>query len=274
MPRGAVTRGFLRTYARYLGLDVDAILSLHAQESGDREDEVPIAEPGKPRLVDYRPLEVDLAEPRSPSGGWVRWLVALLIVAVLAAAGWWFLSRSPGWSPMAAFGPQTTSTATETATPWVVTATPQKEIAATPEPPTPTSDLLLLPTPTVPPTITPTPRPTDTPEAVARIAMDMRVDQRAWVRVDVDGNIEQEGVLEAGETRQWAAQQSISVRTGNAGGVNLTLNGEDLGLMGEIGQVAERSWVVDQGQVTEATPAGTETPTSTPTPTPAGTPAG
>lgn len=266
LPRGAVTRGFLRSYARHLGLDVDAILSLYTQESGDTEDEVPIAEPGKPRLVDYRPLEVNLAEPRSSSGAWVRWLAAFLIVALLAAVSWWFLNRGPGWAPLAAFGPRPTSTVTQTATVWVVTATPRKEMA-TPELPTPTSDLLLLPTPTVPPTITPTPRPTDTPETVASIAMDIRIVQRAWIRVVVDGNIEQDGVLEAGETRQWQAQQSISVRTGNAGGVNLTLNSEDLGLMGKIGQVVERSWVVDQGQVTEATPAGTETSTLTPTPT-------
>jgi len=141
-------------------------------------------------------------------------------------------------------------------------------------PPTPTSDLLPLPTPTVPPTITPTPRPTATPEVVASIiVLDMSIPQRAWVRVVVDGQIVEESTLETGTTRSWEANDSISVRTGNGGGVNLTLNGEDLGPMGKVGQVVERTWIVDQGQVTEAmtgTPTPTLVPTFTPTPTPAG----
>ena len=35
LPRGAVARGFLRTYAAYLGLDAQAALNLYTDESGD-----------------------------------------------------------------------------------------------------------------------------------------------------------------------------------------------------------------------------------------------
>ena len=55
LPRGAVARGFLRTYATYLGLDADDALQRYSQESGDTDEQTPIAEVGKPRLVDYRP---------------------------------------------------------------------------------------------------------------------------------------------------------------------------------------------------------------------------
>jgi len=123
----------------------------------------------------------------------------------------------------------------------------------------------------VPPTITPTPRPTATPEVVARIALDLETTQRAWVRVVADGAVAEEGMLEPGETRSWEADNSIQVRTGNAGGILLALNGEDLGPMGGVGQVVERTWIVGEGGVAEATP-GTEVPLPTPagTPTPAG----
>jgi cytoskeletal protein RodZ len=272
LPRGAVARGFLRSYADYLGLDAEQVLQLYAQESGDTGSEVPIAEPGKPRYVDYRPLEVELHD-KKPAPGWLRWIVALLVVVVLAAAGWWFLGRelATGWSSLAFWAePTSTPTPTNTPTPWIVTATPPPATTAELVLSTPTSDLLLLPTPTVPATISPTPLPTDTPEIVAEIALSMTVSQRAWVRVDVDGEVVQEGILEQGENRFWNAVESIVVRTGNAGGVNLTLNGEDLGPLGDIGQVVERAWVVEQGQVSETQP---ETPTTTATPTSAGTPA-
>jgi len=271
LPRGAVARGFLRSYADYLGLDAEEVLQLYAQESGDTESEVPIAEPGKPRYVDYRPLEVELHDSRPALGG-LRWIVALLVVVVLAAVGWWFLGRgwATGWSSLAFWAePTSTPTATVTPTPWIVTATPSPVPTALPVLATPTSDLLLLPTPTVPATITPTHLPTATPEIVAEIAMTMTVNQRAWVRVDVDGEVVQEGILEQGENRFWNAGESVVLRTGNAGGVNLILNGEDLGPMGDIGQVVERAWVVEQGQVAETQP---ETPTTTATPTPVTTP--
>ena len=274
LPRGAVARGFLRTYATFLGLDADEMLRRYGEESGDAGYEVAIAEPGKPRLVDYRPLEVTLSEPVSGSSWW-PWVVAALVVVAAGALIWWLVSRNELSRFLTAFGPASiaapSATSTQTATAWVVTATPQpeREIVL----PTPTSDLLLLPTPTVPSTITPTPRPTETPEVVTQIDMQMRITQRAWVRVTVDGEVAQEGTLESGDVKDYQAEQSITIRTGNGGGVSLTLNDEDLGPMGDVGKVVERTWVVDQGEITEqapGTPAVTPSPQPTQTPTPAG----
>jgi cytoskeleton protein RodZ len=285
LPRGAVARGFLRTYAAYLGLDVQAVLSLYTEESGDAGDGTFVAEPGKPRLVDYRPLEVELIDA-VPDNRWVPWVVALLLVVALAAGAWWFLSRNPGWNPLASLGPPpaATATATRTATAWIVTATPAATITLpVPEAstageavvPAATSDILPLPTPTVPATPQPTPRPTATPEVVgSAIAAEVRALQRAWVRVVVDGAVAEEGFLAPNDVRTWEAAQSILIRTGNGGGVNLTLNGEDLGAMGNVGQVVERSWVVgDTGEVIEGsntTPGAPARPAVTATTTPAG----
>lgn len=268
LPRGTVARGFLRTYATHLGLDANAMLAQYVAESGDAGEDTPIAEPGKPRLADYRPLEVELMDER-PAAPWWPWLAALTIIAALAAAGWWFLSRNPGWNPLQAFGPAptATATATPTATRWVVTATPQPTRTPTVPLPTPTSGLLTLPTPTVPASPTPTPRPTVTPEVVARISLELRTTQRSWLRVIVDGQTPEEGMLDANQSRTWDANESIFVRTGNAGGVIFILNGEELGTLGAVNEVVERAWVVDQGQIRETTGA---IPQPTPTPTPAG----
>lgn len=280
LPRGAVARGFLRTYAAYLGLDAQAALNLYTDESGDVGDDTPIAEPGKPRLVDYRPLEVELIDATADNR-WTPWLIALLVVAALAAGAWWFLSRNPGWNPLASLGPAPapSATPTHTATAWIVTATPRATVTLPlPEPtdagavvaPAATSDILPLPTPTVPPSPTPTPRPSPTPEAVANaIQVEALALQRAWVRVQVDGQVIEEGFLNANDARTWDATQSFFIRTGNGGGVSLTLNGEDLGPMGSVGQVVDRSWVVaDTGEVIDT--GGTPAPAPAPTTTPAG----
>lgn len=277
LPQGAVARGFLRTYAAYLGLDTQAALNLYADESGDRGDAVLMAEPGKPRYVDYRPLEVELIEPISPANWWMPWVIAGLVVLALGVGAWWFLSRNPGWNPLASIAPPppATATPTNTATAWVVTATPQATITApAPEAMTTsdilavaTSDILPLPTPTVPASPTPTPRPTATPEIVASgIALEANATQRSWVRVVVDGAVAEEGFLAAGDQRVWEAAQSVVIRTGNGGGVNLILNGEDLGPMGNVGEVVERSWVAaDTGEVVEGGSITPTAPTATPT---------
>lgn len=279
LPRGTIARGFLRTYAAYLGLDVDTALKLYADESGDAGIDMAIAEPGKPRLVDYRPLEVTLDEGQ-PSKSWWPWVIAFFLVLALAAGSWWLLNRDSfswdwDWGMLRAFGPapSATATSTATATPWIVTATPKPTETPTQVLPTPTSGLLILPTPTVPPSPVPTPRPTATPEVVARITLEVRTTQRSWLRVIVDGQIVEEGVLEAGQTRVWDADQSVFIRTGNAGGVVLILNGEELGPMGGIGQVVERAWIIEDDQITETEAGPTFPPTPVPataTPTPAG----
>jgi cytoskeleton protein RodZ len=270
LPRGATARGFLRTYAAYLGLDTSATLHLYAQETGDALADVPIAEPGKPRLIDYRPLEVELLND-TPGFRWWPWVLAFVIVAAAGAAVWFMLSRNPGWNPLSAILPPPTATATSTstATPWVVTATPRATQTLPVAPaleggavgPTPTSDLLPLPTPTVLASPTPTKRPTATPVVVAQLALELQATQRAWVRVTVDGQVIEETTLAPDETRAWEAEQYITLRTGNAGGLLLMLNGEDLGIMGRPSEVLERTWVVSDGEVLET---GTPAPGSTP----------
>jgi cytoskeleton protein RodZ len=275
LPRGAVARGFLRTYARFLGLDVDEAIYLFELEGGDYGDDVIIAEPGQPRLADYRPLEVELLDTRF-DWSWLRWVLAAVLIIAIGGGGWWLLGRNLDFHPIAwlsSLGPEATATPTPgpTNTPWGVTATMQPTATDTPVLPTPTSDILPLPTPTLEPTATPTPRPTATPERVSSIALDMFVVQNSWLRVIVDDEIVEEALLETDAVRSWDAAQSIFIRTGNAGGISLILNGEDLGIMGEVGEVLERQWVVDGGFAAEGLDA-TVVPGPGPeiTPTPAG----
>lgn len=62
---------------------------------------------------------------------------------------------------------------------------------------------------------------------------------QSWIRVVVDGRLEFEGVLPEGTQRTWAADQKLSVRAGNAGGVMVEFNNKNAQQMGAPGEVQE-----------------------------------
>jgi lipopolysaccharide export system protein LptA len=61
----------------------------------------------------------------------------------------------------------------------------------------------------------------------------------AWVRVTVDGVIEHEGVMQSGDRHFWQATEQITIRTGDAGAVMVSRNGERPQPMGDRGEVEE-----------------------------------
>ncbi len=62
-------------------------------------------------------------------------------------------------------------------------------------------------------------------------------DQKAWLRVWVDDQRPKDMLLAPGESRTLAAQTGFVITFGNAGGVRLSLNGEELPPAGRSGQV-------------------------------------
>jgi hypothetical protein len=62
-----------------------------------------------------------------------------------------------------------------------------------------------------------------------------------WVRVVVNGVKTTERELQAGERVPLAAGSTAAIRAGNAGAVQVTINGEDRGLLGAEGEVVTRT---------------------------------
>lgn len=72
------------------------------------------------------------------------------------------------------------------------------------------------------------------------VRLDIRVVERpSWLRVIADGQTVFEATLQPGAELNWEAEQSIVLRTGNAGGVLVTFNDRELGVMGQFGEVKE-----------------------------------
>ena len=54
----------------------------------------------------------------------------------------------------------------------------------------------------------------------------------SWLRVTVDDQVAFEGTLDAGVTRSWTGSRTVAMRSGNAGGTSVTVNGVSKGPAG------------------------------------------
>ena len=84
------------------------------------------------------------------------------------------------------------------------------------------------------------PPETDVAGAPAKHSLTITADEKAWLRVWVDDARPRDMLLAAGTSRTLAAQTGFVITFGNAGGVRLTLDGEELPPVGRSGQVVRR----------------------------------
>ena len=61
--------------------------------------------------------------------------------------------------------------------------------------------------------------------------------ETTWIRVVMGGQSPQEAILKPGESVEWTSDSLFSVTLGNAGGVTLTVDGQELPPLGKSGQV-------------------------------------
>ncbi len=66
--------------------------------------------------------------------------------------------------------------------------------------------------------------------------------EEVWVSIAIDGKQELQELLQAGDSRTWEAEESLEIKAGNAGGIELELNGEFLGPLGARGQVVTKTF--------------------------------
>lgn len=68
---------------------------------------------------------------------------------------------------------------------------------------------------------------------------------RCWTEVKADGKTVFEGTVEKGKTESWKGREKVVITAGNAGAVELKLNGKELGKAGKTGQVVEKTYTPD-----------------------------
>jgi hypothetical protein len=82
-----------------------------------------------------------------------------------------------------------------------------------------------------------TPAPAAQPEADnAPIHIELSARQRTWLSISADGKTTYAGVLDVSETKVLESKETATIRTANAGGVDIVFNGRSLGSLGRRGQ--------------------------------------
>lgn len=207
LPGDVYARGFIRNYAQYLQLPADELIELYRAERGASGpiQVIPAAVPPRNRTVFMPSI----------------WAVMLVVMAVVVL----------GYLALNALGltnPNSTPIAQNITTTAAI---------ATPEP---------LPSPTAAPTnpdggspnqqLEPTATIQPTPAAPVQVQLKV-LEGVSWVQVIVDGQIKVEGIQQDGWTSVFLGQQSIQVKAGNAGSVEVTYNGQPPVRMGAPSQV-------------------------------------
>jgi cytoskeleton protein RodZ len=228
LPEPVFIQGFIRRYAEALGLDGQAISQefkvipvdvLPTPEALAQADTNGVVEPETRHGIKVLHQDPPKSTGRSP-------LPLLLILGVLAVVlglvAWGLLGRDR--EPSQA---DSNNSVTETSPTPSDRDTPADVPETAPEPLEEPADL----------------------EAEAALAapvvVSANLSDRAWLSVVADGENVYEGVAESGFEETWTAQTSLEFRTGNAGGVELSVNGDRAVIVGDNGDVRAFTFTPD-----------------------------
>ncbi len=273
VPGPAYVKGFLRTYATYLGLSPDDLVALYPELASGT-----IIHPGSS-------IEVRIT-PVTPHSRTRRIVMGIVLVVALGGGLLAYTlyrqirqfavtpppvsseNRSPAATPSRPGGTEGVRPAPGAAPRLpagapAITSPPSPGTAAAPKPPPvappgaapkpagapPASSPAATPKPTgVPPAGPATPPPQSAPVGSTVLTAPLHVvvvaTDRSWVKAVADGVTVYEGFLSAGAREDWEARREISLKVGNASGLTVTVNGHVVGLLGKPGDVVDRTFTV------------------------------
>jgi cytoskeletal protein RodZ len=250
LPSSVQARGMLQNYARFLDMDVDALLLTFADGLqallAERQPKPEVEADRQKRPAFQFALPPALRRVLTPDllvGGGVLLLLVLFAI--------WGTGRIVQQN--AAFTPQPTAPSISNillATPLPGDSTPTGTPAAGTAPPAtgsaPTLEIILPPA-------------GDGPVQVVLVAV-----RSVWVKVLVDFEVAFEGRASPGTAYAFDADTQIEVISGDGSAVSIIYNLSDLGAMGAYGELVDRIYTA----TTILSPTATFTPTATVTPTP------
>lgn len=217
LPGGVFNKGFVRAYARFLGIDEDQSVADYSAAANEQ-----------PEPEDKFPLEVH-EEPNRELNPRRSKLPLIFAVAALAGVlvGYFFWLKS---KPHGSENPATTQE---------ISATPRTTATRTSEAQPQAASSTSAPVQHAPVGAGPVKAPTQAPavQAEKKPAEKMFVvlisaKEDAWVSIIADGRSVMQKVLAADRKKLVKAGKQIVLRTGNAGGIDVSFNGKPLGAIG------------------------------------------
>lgn len=207
LPASVYVRGFIRAYCDQVGVNAEEALRRYDAQVAAVQAPIPRPAPLAPR-------------PAPTARRWRPAVAGGVLLVALGIAVTLLLGRARQPDAVAARGPATTASRPAVLAPPAAPTAPTTPAAAPPA-------AAAAP---VPPTTSAPPAP------VERVLL-MRAVDTTWVRVTPDGAPPTEETLSPGTVREWRSARRFRVTLGNAGGVELELDGRALSALGERGQV-------------------------------------
>lgn len=78
------------------------------------------------------------------------------------------------------------------------------------------------------------------------VRVDVTLTAQSWLRIDVDGKTEFQGILPEGTQKTWEATSKVTIRAGNAGAVLVAYNNTQAQPMGAAGAVEEKTFAAEE----------------------------
>jgi len=217
LPGGVFNRGFVRTVARFLGLEEESLLA---------EYTLAMRVPGA--------TAIPSAPPPQPSASRKAPWIALGTASVLALAGagaygWqWFSARRAELNTAAAAVPAAPAPPGLPPIAWGSPVNPAPPLEPLPHTPPQTPGPWTSLPPEAP--IAPLPGPID------ELQLKIEAGKGTYLTVASDGRQIFAGAILAGESRSFSAKNALTVETQDAGAIRLELNGQTLAPIGPLGQ--------------------------------------
>jgi cytoskeleton protein RodZ len=266
LPGGVFAKSFVRQYARLLGLDEEELAGQVQSAMAPSPEPPQFSEKSRHSFVP--PIQVPRVEEWETVGDrgfhWSGPLSAGIMVVVVmlvcsAVYTWIQRPRSQAASPAPARvqttpAPDPAPAQTVVQPPAAVPApgeTVPSPVAAE-QPPVPTPAESTTPVAPTPVSSTPANAPPANPEATVHVQV--TADEPVWILARTDGKYAFSGTLSAGETRMVDGVKDVVLRLGNAGNVNISLNGKPLGAVGPKGQTRTVQFTSGGFQIVPAKP--------------------
>lgn len=206
LPGGIYTRGFLRSYARLLGLDPKELLS--GFEKQDPVEINDLSEDHAPAAFNFSPKESLSVKNLKKTAYYSAFAVILILAGYLFWAGYTYIVKSNG-SSREAVKPDNLIERLK----GEGDTLQEKTSAAN--------------------------------QKGLNVILEV-TEQKCWVRVTTDGVVKFTGIVAAGDSRSFQASERMNLRLGNAGVVKITVNGRLMGSMGKYGEVIEKEFTVQK----------------------------
>jgi cytoskeleton protein RodZ len=235
LPGAVYARGFLKTYANYLGLDGQALSRQLKSRSNTRRE----------RGIDYNPgpesdFEKPLIAPGTLSGAQKRKVstsaIVTLIVAVLALAAvigaLYFVGRGAQVSkernpPSGESQPRQE----------------QQNVAGRENAPEAGSTKEVAGGSTAGDAEKPAVSKQSAPPDTLRVLVSV-TELPSWILIRTDGTTAYEQVAQPGFSQTFEAEQRLYIKSGNAGAVRVEINGQDAGALGGSGEIVARTYTL------------------------------